>query len=241
MSKGAKAWLIFIIVCIVITVAGSIIEINNKDKRKAEEKLKKETLESDYELIKEEIFNPEENDISKIAVRKEDTPKNLKKASYVVVRYYQEKNKPATWEYTPSISEFDRENEKWTKEDLENIPVIVFSISKYASKTYQYVSGGSGTPTIRSETVDLYYYNTKTKSVFMKTTIKGKKLPKSTTSAHDYTISLHQIERKIKQDFGRFVLPEWLENILYLVLIFAVPAGIGVIIGIINGRKQRKK
>ncbi len=241
MSKGAKILIGFFAVCMVITVVGIVYEIINKDKIKEREAKKDQVLIDNYELVKDNIFNPEETNITSIPHNEADTPDNLKKTDYIVIRRYQDEGKDITWEYNAGISKLSNKNDAWTKEDLDKIPVIVFSISDYISRDYRYVSGGAGTTTIRSETVHLYFYNTKTKTIFKEDVMKGKALPESTNSSHDYTKSLYDIDSRIKKDMGRFVLPIWVMvvlSIIGIVLMISLPT---IIINAVTGKKKKKK
>lgn len=241
MSKGAKILIGLFVVCIGITVFGVVYEIINKDKIKERNEQQEQALIDNYELVKENIINPEETDIGKLAVNEADTPDNLKETDYIVIRRCQDEGKDVTWEYNSSVSNISFKNDKWTKEDLEKIPVIVFSVSEYISRTYEYVSGGVGTTTIRSETVHLYFYNTKTKTIFKEDVMKGKELPKSTNNSHDYTKSLFDIERQIKKDMGRFVLPFWIIIVLSVIGVIVMISLPTIIINIVTDKKKKRK
>ena len=241
MDKGVKRLIIFFLICIIFTIFGIVVGIMDKDDKEAQKEEKNKIAAENYELIKEEVYNPEVDDIKKVTVKEEDTPVNLKDIEYIVVRKYEEKGKPITWEYSTYLSNLgEMKYKKWSKEDLEKVPVIVFSISDYISRTYDYVVGGSGKATIRSETVNLYFYNTKTKTVFKVDKMEGEELPATTNSSHDYTKSIYDIDSKIKKDFGKFVMSGTLTGILVIAGIILVPTTIALIVGAIKGKKSYK-
>ena len=242
MSKGSKALIIFFAICIIFTIYGIIAENANKDKRKEDNETKNEAVNANYELIKEKIINPETKNVEKLEVKKSDTPDNLKDLSYVVIRSYVDGNNGSKWELSKSISSISDDlkpvYEKWSEEDLEKIPMIVFAISHVRGRTYKYVTGGSGNVEITTEGVNLYFYNTKTKTVFMTDEMKAKELPKNTNSSHSYTKSIYDVDATIKKDLGRFVMPSWVTGVIVLFVMFVV---IPALIAFIKGMKDKKK
>ena len=238
MSKGTKILIGFFAVCFIVTVASIIVQIATKDKVQAREEAKKESVTYNYQLIKDNVFDAENNQFTSSMIKESDTPANLKELPYAVVRKYQNEGEDFTWEYSGSCSNLgDIRYVKWTEEDLNNIPVVVFAISEYQSRTYQYVSGGVGTTSIRSETVKIYFYNTKTNTVFKTDVMEGKPLPESTNNSHDYVKSLYDVDNTIKKDMGRFVLPSWVVTILAI----GGLVGFFILMGVISGFTSAKK
>ena len=190
-------------VCLIVLF--SFLSVNNAlDK----EKIKKDNL----NLIKENIINFEEIDFKKIELNKDDVvnKEDIKNVLYLTYN----KDDDRKWKIF-SIGKVSAVN-KISTSDLDNVDVIAISVSSYISKTYKCVSGCVGTPTIKSERVDLFYINPKTKTIFKKDFIDSKPLPKTTNSSHDYKKSVYDIERKIKSDLGMFLLPSFLEILLYI-------------------------
>ena len=127
-------------------------------------------------------------------------------------------------------------NEIKTKEDLDKIDVIAFAVSNFYIKTYQY--NGSGVKVdISTEKVDIYLYNPKEDKLFIHRTLPYHELPKSTTSSHNYTHSVYDIESTVKKSLGIKSSVGW--GIFGIIVIIAVV--VGVIFGIKNFIKTIKK
>ena len=246
MGKKGVMVIIFLVLAIIITIFGIIAEVTGKDEKQAAKEKQEKIVDANFTLIKEKIIDPQTSNIEKMKVNKEDTPENLSELPYVTIRSYVKKEGGSEWELSTSISGMDVEGykgikEEWTEEDVEKIPVIVFAISHVTGKTYKYVAGGSGNVEITTEGVNIYFYNTKTKTIFMTDELKAEKLPDSTNSSHSYTKSLFDVDSKIKTNLGRFVLPGWVVGILTIggcLLPFVI---IGVIMGMKNGKQAKKQ
>ena len=244
MDKGTKGLVIFFAVCIIVTIASIILSLVTKDKNKMLNEQRENNTIENYNLIKENIFNLEENNINKVTVNKKDTPSNPKETEFLLVRKYYKQGEGYKWELSGSVYNLNDNRksikEKWDNKDLESIPVIVFAIYDRYEKTYTY-QGGHGKVYISTEGVKLYFYNTKTKTVFKVDELKAKPLPDTTTSTHNYTYSLFDVESKIKKDLGMFVMPAWLTGLLLFIGLFILPVVIITLIKELKNKKKEKK
>ncbi len=245
MTKGVKGLIIFFAVCIVFTIVGIVSEVAMKDKKAAEQEVNNEAVSANYELIKEKLFNPETQKLDGMKAQESDTPNDLSNQSYVVIRSYVDGDNGSKWELNKSISElsdnFKPLTEKWSEEDLDKLPIIVIAVSHVRGKTYKYVTGGSGNVEITTESVNLYFYNTKTGTIFKTDLMPAHELPESTNSSHSYKKDLYDVSNQIKKNLDRFAMPSWLMGLLVIGGIFGIPIVIAIIVAEIKHRKNVKK
>ena len=244
MGKETKKAILLIAIILVVPVVCLIASIAGQGGEKEKKEAQEQAALENYELIKEKLYNPENQKYSKSAVKKEDTPANLEELPYIVLRSYVPGDTGSVWELSTSMSDLG-ENQaklktKLTEEDLKDIPVIVIAISEVRGKTYKYLTGGSGKVEITTEAVDIYFYNTKTETIFMTDRMEATPLPESTNSSHSYKKSTYDVSNQIKTNLGRFVFPTWLGVILGLAAVITPFVLIGAIKGIKEGKKQKQ-
>ena len=69
MSKGTKILIGFFAVCFIVTVASIIVQIATKDKVQAREEAKKESVTYNYQLIKDNVFDAENNQFTSSMIK----------------------------------------------------------------------------------------------------------------------------------------------------------------------------
>ncbi len=241
MKKWKKILIILFVICSAITIARMLAETNMKEEEESFEEAEIETINANYELIKEKIINPEIDKIERVKVENKDTPEELSSLPYIVIRNYIDNDKKSKWELSEPLSVLSEDikplTDKWSEDDLAKIPVIVFAISHVREKPYKLASNSVENVIVTTEGIKIYLYNTKTKTVFMTDELKQENLPHSISSSHNYTHSLADIDYKIKTVSGRFVMPTWVIGILGLIVFLGIPFVIGIIVVV----KRRKK
>ena len=141
--------------------------------------------------FKEQVYNyekfPEGIDLTTATSQK---PQNV--SSYIVVR---QSPKDETWSIIHSSISWSKE---WTQEDLNNFEYIVFAVSGWESETYRR-AGGTNTVQIRSEYIDLYYYDIRTRTVTSLQQLPARELPDKKSDSYDYKYSDNTITAEVKK------------------------------------------
>lgn len=208
-----KKTIFIILVILVIT----IISIINAPSKNEEDK---------YELIKTNIINYEKVSFDKEKIEKDTTPEEVEK--YLIMR-----NNKYGWTIVES---------NLKKESINSLDAIAFAVPSYVTKTYKYASGGVGTVRISSESITIYYYNPKTKTIFAKDKIQGKELPKSTSSSSDYKISGYNIGIIVKDRLGikRSHIPPLIQVLGVFLLVFVGVPTLLIVISDLKHNYRRK-
>ena len=227
------ALLLIMLVCFVFSCLTACSKEEENDKAVA----------ANYQLVRQAIIDPETTDIESLPYNADDTPEDLSHQSFLVIFYRYEGDNEFQWELDNVLYGAEKGSkaltQAWTEDELSQIPVIVFAISYVQTERYRSINTGNEV-NISAEGVKLLFYNTKTKTVFMKDEIEPHELPKDKDNSRDYTVSGYDIIKQIKTDMGLYVMPAWLILVLCVGLFFGVPLLIFRIIHAVQDAKLKK-
>ena len=242
MNKESFKNIVIITIVIALTAgAGFLVKFCNERKPEkaavgSEDAYTKEIAEYNASFIVDQISLPGRSRYNDwdVKIVESDTPENLKEKNYIVLRG---RAKSEVWEIADGISSVpDLSMErKWTIEDYNNIDVVVFAESVFQSAKYKEKSTGR-TVTKSSEGVYLYFYNTKTKTYFLKDLLYSKKLPEKTTDSKSYRHSVGEIGQRVKMGMGRFVFTWWMALFLIVLIV-----GVFIVVNILKSKLREKK
>lgn len=184
--------------------------------------------EANLELISSEVVDFKSFAFQKVKGKSE--PEQAK--PYVVVR-----NTRDGWSLS-KLSSGINVNRRWDSEDIAEVEVIVFVVSSYKTKGYEVYQDGihSGSTSLSTESVKLYFYNTKTKGCFGTEEIKGAPLPEKTKKG-DLKISDSKITEAVRAKLGI----EGGNGVFYKILGAAACAAIVAVPAVIIVKKVREK
>ena len=207
MSKKA------IIITVVITVLGIvgiilslIFEPKNRERRETESELVKSLITENYIDFQEYDFESE---------KEFKYGKKPSKNDNIILVHKKDDNWKLYSIRGLNISEIK------TKEDLDKVDTIVFAISSFYSKDYQY--NGSGVKVkISTEKVDLYFYNPKLNKFYINRKLPYHELPKTTNTSKDYTYSYFDIEKRINDALGIKTSSAWAYFGIFIIIVVVI-------------------